>query len=226
MEDFIIDGCNALFNFTAKDIKTETLLLKVDRVVTGMTKNKYFTGYEERLKDLIDKRENFVDKNDIATFGTASDKSEAKKAKQKLQNSMRGMCKWVNYVADGNRTWLQSTGFDLSKATRTNGVLKPIEQFTAENGMNAGEFNFSFKSQGAVMKNKMIDWVYGDTVPVDGVWQTVNTTRCRFTATAFTPGKVITFRVHVTGPRGQEAFSQPITTVVGFNQSKATKRKK
>lgn len=60
------------------------------------------------------------------------------------------MADYVNYMSDGDRSIILTTGYEPSKDTRTPVVIEPVTGFALEYGDNPGTINLSVKRCGCI----------------------------------------------------------------------------
>ncbi len=209
----------ALLNFTALGISADFLIALAPRVANNLKGNLFFPELEAKVADLLVQNQRYVEALSKAATGNRTDIQFANNQKVLLQELMKSICNTVNYIANGDRLKLTTTGFDLSKDFRTKNVLMPLSGFVVSAGDNAGELATSFKPQKGI-QGTGVDYCLTANPTQDTLWVTVaNGRSSKIFLTELNPGATITLRAWATGARSQKVYSQNVTTVVGYNKS-------
>lgn len=197
----------------------QRLLTLADNVINNMSANPQFSAAAEKVRVVITARDLFAQQWSVATTGNSAQKQAAKTAKALLQKALKALALEVNYLADGNRTMVLTTGYEVSKDTISRQVLGAITGLYVHQGVNAGEIIIGFHLQSAI-QGTGIDYAYTVNPDSTTVWTTVpNGKKSKMVLTGLQPGNVITIRAWATGPRNQRVVSQNIITFSGFNQT-------
>ena len=129
-------------------------------------------------------------------------------ARQVLEVTLSKLGMYAMNVALGNAAMLASTGFTLIKQSEPQYIANP-GNITIANGITAGE---QVVSVAAVKGAKSYLHQCSTAAPTDTtVWQSINSSRSKFTYTELQPGQQYWYRVAVIGSRGQIAYS-PVAT--------------
>ncbi len=197
----------------------QRLLTLADNVTQNMKDNPQFATAAEKVKAVGVARESYAKQWSIASTGTSAQKQEAKVAKATLQNALKLLAIDINYVANGSRTMVLTTGYEISKENISRQVLGAITGLYVNQGVNAGEVIIGFDAQSAI-QGTGVDYAYTTNSDTATVWTTVpNGRKTKLTLSGLVPGSVITVRAWATGPRNQSVVSQSVVTVSGFNQT-------
>lgn len=197
----------------------QRLLTLADNVTQNMKDNPQFASAAEKVKAVGVARESYAKQWSIASTGTSAQKQEAKVAKATLQNALKLLAIDINYVANGSRTMVLTTGYEISKENISRQVLGAITGLYVNQGVNAGEVIIGFDAQSAI-QGTGVDYAYTTNSDTATVWTTVpNGRKTKLTLSGLVPGSVITVRAWATGPRNQSVVSQSVVTVSGFNQT-------
>lgn len=197
----------------------QRLLTLADNVTQNMKDNPQFASAAEKVKAVGVARESYAKQWSIASTGTSAQKQEAKVAKATLQNALKLLAIDINYVANGSRTMVLTTGYEISKENTSRQVLGAITGLYVNQGVNAGEVIIGFDAQNAI-QGTGVDYAYTTNSDTATVWTTVpNGRKTKLTLSGLVPGSVITVRAWATGPRNQSVVSQSVVTVSGFNQT-------
>ncbi len=197
----------------------QRLLTLADNVTQNMKDNPQFASAAEKVKAVGVARESYAKQWSIASTGTSAQKQEAKVAKATLQNALKLLAIDINYVANGSRTMVLTTGYEISKENTSRQVLGAITGLYVNQGVNAGEVIIGFDAQSAI-QGTGVDYAYTTNSDTATVWTTVpNGRKTKLTLSGLVPGSVITVRAWATGPRNQSVVSQSVVTVSGFNQT-------
>lgn len=141
-------------------------------------------------------------KNDVAA------KNDARK---KLTASLVQLANSVTTTANGNRTMLISSGFDLAKDGEFTPIIKP-EIITLSDGLNPGELMVKVS---AVKGAKGYGPQYTtDPLTASSEWRQFMTTTSKFTFTNLEAAKKYWCRMAVIGAYGQIVYSDAVCRVV------------
>jgi hypothetical protein len=132
-------------------------------------------------------------------------------ARTKLTLSLIQLAHSVSTVANGNRTMLVTSGFDLAKPGESNPLKKP-EIITLTDGVNAGEIIIKVP---AVKGAKAYSPQYtADPLTADSKWTQFMCSTSKYTFRNLPSAQRIWFRMGVMGAYGQVVYSDAICRVV------------
>ena len=208
-----------LLNFMSKGIAAKRLLALAETVTQNMAGNTLFPTLGEKVKKVEVARVEYAKQWSLGYTGTSSQKAAANAAKAALQNEMKMLASDINYVAQGNRSMLLTTGYETSKDIISRLVLGAITGLYVTQGVNAGEVIVGFDTQGAI-QGTGVDYAYTATPDSTTPWITIpNGKKTKLILKGLEPGSVLSVRAWATGPRNQSVVSQIVVTVSGFNQT-------
>ncbi len=132
---------------------------------------------------------------------------EFKKAKrQQLEKILKTLAAYVILSADGDRTKLTGSGFDLAREAGAKAEISRPEKFKISNGLNSGELVVSIA---AVAGAKSYIFQYtNDPLTPDNTWITEVSTRRKHVFTNLQPGKKCWFRIAAVGSPRQVVYSE------------------
>ena len=204
-----------LKNFKGKSY--ELILTKAGVVTAALHKQNTFKTVDAELKAVEETYADCKTKYEASLHGSVSEKDAAQKAKLLLIAAMSQLADACNLEANGDRVLLATSGFDLSKDTRSNLVLGPIGNFGTQPGMNAGDLLVGFDSQKAI-RSVIYRYTYGDGI-LNAEWKILAGSKSSYLITGLIPGQLVTVNAIAIGPNNQVSNSPSVTTVVPFNQS-------
>ncbi len=211
----------ALNDFSKKSYRV--VLDRAGTVITLMKKNGKFKTVDAKLKSVEDAYGTCNTLYQQSKGGSNSEKDAAQAAKQVLEAAMKELLSGVNTEANGSRELLNSSGFKLSKDTRTKQVLGSIVNFGGDPGQNAGELVVSFDAQSAVRASAFA-FTEGNGI-VNTNWSFKFTSQCSAIITGLTPGTTVTLQATAIGPHDQIVVSQMISVAVGYGKTSNGRRR-
>jgi hypothetical protein len=198
-----------LINFTrfgdaAFEAKTQT-------IVEHMTGNTNFPTPVPAITVVADASDAYTSALITASTGNRADIAAKNQQRADLEELLRLLASYINFTADGDRSKLLTTGYDVSKEKTPVVITKP-ENITVTNGMNAGDLVVSVKAvKGA------ISYVHEYANEADfavGKWQSVTASQRKYIFTELESGKKYYCRVAAVGPRDQVVYSDPMSRIV------------
>lgn len=128
-----------------------------------------------------------------------------------LTGLLRSLCTYVNLTANGDRSMLLSSGFDITKETEPTVITKP-ENLQVANGVSSGELLVSVNAvKGAYAY--MHEYTTDQTMPPNS-WVTIASTTAKISITNLQSGIKYFCRVGAVGPNNQLLYSDPIARIV------------
>lgn len=201
----------ALLNFAK--LNDSQLDTRANAVVTAMTDNANFPDVGSTLTDLKAASDAYALALATAKVGTPSQVAEKNDRKAELVVALKAMGDYVNYMAGGDRVMLLTTGFEVSKDSRTPVVIEPIENLMVDYGSNSGTLDLSIK-KGAGVRSVVFQYSLAETVDNNTAWISSTCTESKCTIDNLPVGKMVWIRAGVVGPRRQSIFSQPVQKMV------------
>ena len=129
---------------------------------------------------------------------------------------IRALCGIVNFVAQGNRVLLLSTGFNISKVTTTPVVIEPAKNVLVNYGVNSGELDVTAKgvagNKGLVFEYALIAIGNAEIENVNWISKPSSTSRC--TLVNLPVGQTVQIRVGIAGARKQLVYTTPVLKLV------------
>lgn len=186
---------------------------RANAVATAMTANANFPTVGNVLNDLKAACTAYAKALAIAKVGTPSQIAEKNDRKAELVIALKAMGDYVNYMAGGDRAILLTTGFGVSKDTRTPVVIEPIDALMVDYGSNSGTLDLSIK-KGAGVRSVVFQYSLEATVDNNTAWMSSTCTESKCTIDNLPVGKMVWLRAGVIGPRRQAYYSQPLQKMV------------
>ncbi|MBB2145488.1 hypothetical protein GM921_08340 [Pedobacter sp. LMG 31464] len=185
---------------------------KAQAVIVALTGNANFGVITATLADFI------IVASDFATALTASSSRDRvavslkNDAREALLNSLRLMGMNIEAMAEGNRSKLVSSGFDLATESDNAVSLSPPQEFALADGMSPGEVKFSVK---AVENAKSYIFEYTEEpLTLESSWISKGSSKREYTFVNLPSGKRIYGRAIAIGTRGQEGTTSVLTRMV------------
>lgn len=181
-------------------------------VVNGITGNPNYSDAGDLLTNLSAASTAFGDAIAIAKIGSPAQIAEKNERKKELIVALKAMCDYVNYVG-GTRAILLTSGFELSKDTRTNVVIEPPKNVDVAYGETPGSLNISIKKSKGV-RSVIYQHSEEDVTGATTMWKTATCTEGSCTISGLPIGQKVWVRAGVVGPRRQTLYSEPIQKIV------------
>ncbi len=125
---------------------------------------------------------------------------------------LRNVAAYVSFTANGNRSVITSSGFDISKEGKTPQTMSAPKNFKITIGKAPGQ---AFSSVGGVKGVKTYAHQYtADPLTDTSVWQSEYVTTRFHTFNGLTSGKKYWFRVAVLGTGGQIEYTDPVALII------------
>ncbi|MFI5453742.1 hypothetical protein ACHMWN_16505 [Pedobacter sp. UC225_61] len=133
-------------------------------------------------------------------------------AREALLSSLRLLAQAIEAMAEGNRSKLISSGFDLANETESASSLSAPQEFSLQDGMKPGEIKFVIK---AVENAKSYIFEYTEEpLTIESSWVSKGSSKREYTFDNLPSGKRIYGRVVAIGTRGQEGTTNVLTRMV------------
>ncbi len=199
----------ALLNFvklTDGDFESKT-----NTIVSSIKGNPHFTDPVPSVALLEAAALNYSTALDNASTGNRSDIATKKSRRKELYKLLRGLARYVNFKAAGDRIKLLTSGFNISNETRQPITITITGAIKIKNGDNPGELLLAIPrvkgARGYTHEIRLEDGTVQN-------WQTngVTTSRCLFTN--LQSGQRYSCRIGAMGARGQLVYSDIVTRVV------------
>ena len=201
----------ALINLTR--LTDPGLNTQANAVVTAMTDNANFPDVGTVLTDLKTAATAYSDALAIAKTGTSAQVAEKNDRKTALVAAMKAMGDYINYMAGGDRAMLLTTGFLVSKDTRTPVVIEPVKDLTIAYGGNSGTLDLSVKKSAGV-RSVVFQYSLEPVVDNNTAWISSTCTESNCTIANLPVGKLVWIRAGVVGLRRQSIYSAPVQKMV------------
>lgn len=184
---------------------------KAQAIQVALTGNPNFT-ITATLADYIIVASNF---STALTASSSRDRvavSLKNDAREALLSSLRLLAQTVEAAAEGNRSKLISSGFDLATDSDAALSLSPPQEFSLQDGTSAGEIKFVIK---AVENAKSYIFEYTEEpLTLESSWVSKGSSKREYTFSNLPSGKRIYGRVVAIGTRGQEGTTNVLTRMV------------
>ncbi|HLK28305.1 MAG TPA: fibronectin type III domain-containing protein [Puia sp.] len=198
-----------LTNFSKfNDVEFEN---KAQVIYAGMNGNASFPAPSPNLTEVITAIQDYS--------GALAAAKSRDKVKVSIKNDMRNaleqvllsLAGYVSFTADGDRTKLTSSGYDLSKESNSPVPLGTPQNFTVGVGQNSGEATVDMDS---VKGAKAYTHMYALAPVTNDAWIVAISSTPGYTFTGLEPMKQYSFRIGVAGSKGQVAYTDIITKMV------------
>ena len=204
----------ALRNF--KSFSEARVLAFSDAVIAALTKNANFPNAAPLLKNLVTAQQVYSAALSVAKEGSRMQAAEKNVAKEAVIALMQQLCNEVNYVAEGNRVKLLSSGFDISKDIETTVVIEPAKNVIINYGSNSGEMTVAVKG---VKGHKGLVFEYAvatekNELAENSNWISHPSSSTQCTIVNMPVGQRVLIRIGIAGPRRQLVYTAPVVRLV------------
>jgi len=149
----------------------------------------------------------------IATQQTAKEKTSVKDAARAvLENLLNKRGKYVELKADGDKTKILSTGFDVAGDRTPPSLPVQVAHLSVTAGDADGELDLQWDPVGSVKSYKV--HVCTDPVSTNGWTEKASPTKSKVSLMGLTSGAKMWSRVCGVGAAGQGAWSDPVPKIV------------
>ncbi|MFA6276377.1 MAG: fibronectin type III domain-containing protein [Pedobacter sp.] len=185
---------------------------KAQAIIAALTGNANFVTTSPTLAAFTGIAANFSNALTAAASRDRVAVSLKSDAREALLNSFRLLAMSIEASAEGNRSKLVSSGFDLAIESDSALSLSPPQEFTLADGTKPGEIKFSIK---AVENAKSYIFEYTEEpLTLESSWISKGSSTREYTFTNLPSGKRIYGRVVAIGTRGQEGTTNVLTRMV------------
>ena len=208
------DQSKALLSFSR--LAEAKLSAFASAVIKALTGNPYFAGAAALLATVVAAYDAYVIALAIAKDGSRMQAAEKNVCRDTLIEALRALCNEVNYVANGDRVMLLSSGFGVSKDIWTPVVIEPAKNVIVHYGDNSGEMNVTVKG---VKGHKGLVFEYA-IVPAtgsladDSAWISKPSATTQCTLVNMPVGAKVLIRIGISGPRNQLVYTAPVLKLV------------
>ncbi|HVT86397.1 MAG TPA: fibronectin type III domain-containing protein [Chitinophagaceae bacterium] len=180
-------------------------------IVELMTGNSNFPTPVPAITVIADAADDYSSSLITASTGNRADIAAKNQKRADLEELLRILASYINFTADGDRSKLLTTGYDVSKEKAPVTITKP-ENITVTNGMNPGDLVVSVN---AVKGARSYVHEYADEADfAAGKWQSVTASQSKYVFTGLEAGKKYYCRVAAVGSRDQVVYSDPMSRIV------------
>ena len=204
----------ALRNF--KSFSEAKVLAFSDAVIAALTGNANFPTAPTLLAELVTAQQDYSAALSAAKDGGRMQAAEKNVAKDAVTAILQQLCGLVNFVGDGDRVKLLSSGFDISRDIETPVVIEPAKNVVINYGSNSGEMTVAVKG---VKGHKGLVFEYAvatekNELAEDSNWisRPSSTTQC--TIVNMPVGRRVLIRIGIAGPRKQLVYTAPVVRLV------------
>ena len=186
--------------------------LKAKAIKNALTDNPNFTNLVVSLPDFTALQEDFEEA--LAMVGSRDRIKIAFKNQSRLLliQAMRQLAFDINSQANGDRTKLVSSGFDLPTVRESKPSITQPSEFKISDGLNQGELKFSCKK---VHHAIIYLFEYTDEIPnEDTKWNVLSSTTKKITIKGLRSGTRIYGRIRAIGTKGKETTSVILSRIV------------
>jgi hypothetical protein len=179
------------------------------RIITSLTGNSNFPVLTPSLDEVTSVKKDFDDSLSGAQTGDRVKIAIKNERRAKLIDTLHRLARNVEMVANGNRSILLSSGFDVSKERSSTIELEIPENLKLMDGNASGEFYVCCDSiVGA--KSYVFEYTL-DPLLNESAWTSQTTTKCEFIIKGLIPGKKYWVRVIAIGSNDQRTVSAPVS---------------
>jgi len=181
---------------------------KASFIFSSMNGNPYFPNPTVPLPELDTAYKDFV-----AAIAGAKTKDSGKIAlknekRKTLEDTLRELARYVNFIANGNRVILISSGFTVSAETKNTVTLGEVNNFSVVTGQHSGEATLSLDP---VDGRKTYLFLYAEAPVVNDSWQHAVDTVPYITIKNLKPMTQYCFCICISGSKGQKVYTEIIT---------------
>jgi hypothetical protein len=177
---------------------------KVQVILTSLPGNAGFPTPVPALSVIEDAYSAFLDAKMAAASGNRADIANKKAKREALTLLIAALALYINLTAEGDRSLLLTSGFDVNKERQPVIIVTP-ENLTIKNGDNPGELIVSVKAvKGA--KSYVFEYT-ADATLAESSWVSITSSSRKNVLTELESGKTYYCRVAAIGPKGQIKYS-------------------
>ena len=197
---------NIRLNLTA--LRPVALLALMRNVVAKMTGNANFPTPAVDLADLKAKADALEAAIEAATFGSRQSKLLRNDLEREAKDMLRAQANYVRSVCNGDRSMLDSSGFELARLPEPIGIPGTPEKMEARMTNLRGQVDLRWSSVHGAHGYQV--WMTDKDPAVDGAWTAIGyTTRVKHLITDLESYKAYWFCVSAIGTAGEGAQSDP-----------------
>lgn len=184
---------------------------KTHSIISSMTGNANFPTPVPSMAEVEAAADNFSSALVKAQTGNRVDVADKNAKRETLIDVLRRLGTYVNLIANGDRTVLLSSGFDISKEPQPVVISKP-ENLKVENGISSGELLVTVKAvKGAYA---YLHEYTTDATMAPNSWVTTNSTTSKLLLNNLQAGTVYYCRVGAVGSNNQLLYSDVVSRMV------------
>ncbi|MEO5684381.1 MAG: hypothetical protein ABIQ88_17200 [Chitinophagaceae bacterium] len=180
-------------------------------IIAAMTGNEQFPEPSPALADLSNSLKLF---SDALALSQTKDKVKVaikNKHRSNLAFQLTKLASYVQFIAQGDRATLSSSGFSLTAETSASKALAQPSNFTVEVGSTSGT---ALAYINAVANAKAYLFRWGVAPIVNDHWSNAIHLKPWSTITGLVPGTTYSFQIAVAGSKGQAVPTDIITKMV------------
>lgn len=184
---------------------------KVHTILSSMTGNANFPTPVPALAAVTTAAAAYSAALITASTGNRADIAIKNDRREELTALLRSLCTYVNLTANGDRSMLLGSGFDITKETEPTVITKP-ENLQVTNGVSSGELLVSVnavKGAYAYLHEYTTDQTLAPTN-----WTSIASTTAKISIVDLQSGIKYYCRVGAVGPNKQLLYSDPIARIV------------
>jgi hypothetical protein len=185
---------------------------KATSIVTSMTGNDNFTKPVPALATVSSAIDDYS--SALAAAQTRDRVQIAIKTEKRnaLTAILRNLAAYVSFTANGNKSVMVSSGFDLAKEPVSAGPMQVPANFKAGIGTNVGQAVTTVSRVAGVKAYN--HQCTADPLTLTSVWAGNYSTLRTFTFEGLDSGKKYWFRVEVIGKNGQVVYTDPVAVII------------
>jgi hypothetical protein len=184
---------------------------KTHTIISSITGNAYFPTPVPAIATVQVAADTYSAALIKASTGNRSDIAFKNEKREELTGLLRSLSTYVNLTANGDRTMLLSSGFDVTKEREPVVIAKP-ENLKVENGNSSGELAVSVAAvKGAYA---YLHEYTTDVTMAPGNWVSTPGTTSKGLFSNLNPGTKYYCRVGAVGSNGQLLYSDAVARIV------------
>ncbi|WP_243349413.1 fibronectin type III domain-containing protein [Parabacteroides sp. FAFU027] len=190
-------------------LNDSALSTMAQHIINSLTGNSYFPALTPSLDEVTTVKKEFDDSLIAAQTGDRVKIAIKNEKRTNLIDILHRLARCVEMVANGNRSILLSSGFEVSKERSSTTELEIPENLKIMDGNASGEIYVCCDSvQGA--RSYVFEYTL-DPLANESSWTSQTTTKSEFIIKGLIPGKKYWVRVIAIGSNDQRTVSAPVS---------------
>lgn len=203
---------NSKINFAYDRMPDAELSNKAQIPITAMTGNPYFTEPKPALPTVQSALDDYRLALTAAQSGDRTKIAIKNEKREILTSALRQLSRYTEMAANGNRSILLSSGFEINKERSYNVELGQPENVRLIDGANTGEIIVSCSSVTGV--RSYLFQHTPDPLTAESAWTSDASTKSEFALKGLKSGTKYWCRVVAIGSNDQQTVSNPVARIV------------